>query len=244
MFHVKQSERETKMEFEPIFEKYEALLRTADEAFQKVKARHPKEVRCEERCADCCHALFDLSLVEALYINHWFNRTYQGLERERIIDRANQADRQTYKIKRRAYREVVEGRDEADVIAEVGNERVRCPLLNEDDLCDLYERRPATCRFYGIPTEIGGQGRTCGRSGFTPGEAYPTVKLDVVHRGLLALCHEIAGMLNSRYTRIAEMLVPVSMALLTTYDEEYLGVRPPGEEDAMQETHSGRGEDS
>lgn len=226
------------MDFGRIFQKYEELLRLADDTFEKVKNRYPDKVRCETRCADCCHALFDLSLVEALYINHHFNRRFQALEREKIIDRANKADRETYKIKRRAYREVSEGRDESEVIAQVGAERVRCPLLNEEDLCDLYDHRPITCRFYGIPTQIGGEGHSCGKSGFVPGEPYPTVKLELIHQQLLALSREIADLLHSRYKRLSEMLVPVSMALLTQYDEEYLGARPA----ADKEEEGGAGE--
>jgi Fe-S-cluster containining protein len=230
------------MEFGPIYKKYEELLRMADDTFEKVKSRHPDKVRCETRCADCCHALFDLALVEALYLNHQFNRTFQGMEREKIIDRANKADRQTYKIKRNAYREVSEGRDEAEVIAALSAERVRCPLLNDDDLCDLYDHRPITCRFYGVPTEIGGKGHACGKSGFVPGEPYPTVKLEVIHQQLHAFSREIAGLLNSQFTRLSEMLVPVSMALLTTYDEQYLGVQsetgPEREEPAEDESSS------
>ena len=36
--------------------------------------------------------------------------------------------------------------------------KCRCPLLGDDDRCLLYQARPITCRLYGVPTAIAGQG--------------------------------------------------------------------------------------
>ena len=95
--------------------------------------------------------------------------------------------------------------------------------MSAQDLCELYECRPLTCRFYGIPTAIGGQGHTCGLSGFQPGETYPTVNLDVINARLQEISAELVRDLKSRFVKLADMLVPVSTALLTEYDEVYLG---------------------
>ena len=57
-------------DFTPYFEKYEKLVTASDEAFNRVKNAHADCVTCAAGCADCCHALFDLTLIEALYINH------------------------------------------------------------------------------------------------------------------------------------------------------------------------------
>ena len=81
-----------------------------------------------------------------------------------------------------------------------------------------------TCRLYGLPTAIGGLSHTCGRSGFYEGKVYPTVNLDTVHRKLFDLSAEIARSIRTRYPKLHEMLVPLSMALLTDYDAEYLGI--------------------
>ena len=43
------------------------LLPTA--AFDRVRKTHAECVKCSEGCADCCHAVFDLTLIEALYLN-------------------------------------------------------------------------------------------------------------------------------------------------------------------------------
>ena len=225
------------IDFKPFFEKYEALLKAADAVFEKVRAEYPDCVKCDEGCSDCCHALFDLTLIEALYINHQFNNAYEAREQKKgeIVEKANVADRQAYKIKKEAYKALESGMTEEDILAELAKKRLRCPLLNAQDLCSLYDHRPITCRFYGIPTAIGGKGHTCGKSAFAPGEQYPTVNLDIVQQRLYQISDELVKALKTRYAKMSEMLVPLSMALLTVYDEEYLGVdAPPG--DAPEES--------
>lgn len=224
-----------KFDFSEFFEKYEALLKAADKVFEQVRNEYPEEVKCKVGCADCCHALFDLTLIEAIYINHHFHKRFEGREAEKseLLEKANRADRQVYKLKRNAVKAREEGKSEEEILTEMARERVRCPLLNADEKCALYENRPITCRFYGIPTAIAGSGHTCGMSGFMPGEPYPTVNLDIVHRSLQQISSDLAGSIPSKYTRMAEMLVPLSMALLTVYDEDYLGLKT--DDDAEKE---------
>ncbi|UCF94008.1 MAG: YkgJ family cysteine cluster protein [Desulfobacterales bacterium] len=213
----------------PYFTKYEALLAAAEEVFGRVRRAHEDCVKCKTKCADCCYALFDLTLIEALYLNQRFYQKFKGRQREALLEKTNRADRKIHKIKRKAYSDLEAGKPEARILAEMALERVRCPLLNEEDLCDLYECRPITCRFYGIPTSIGGAGHTCGKSGFEKGKKYPTVKLDAIHGQLQKISAELVRDLKSRYVKLADMLVPLSMALLTEYDEAYLGIDDGGD---------------
>jgi len=172
------------IDLKPYFDKYEALVEKAEGAFDRVKASHAECVKCEEKCSDCCFAIFDLTLIEALYLHHKFNEKFEGSARVELVEKANRADRRIYKIKRNAFKELQAGGNEGELLAQMALERVRCPLLSEKDLCDLYDNRPLTCRFYGIPTAIGGAGHTCGKSDFKQGEQYPTVNLDAVHNHL------------------------------------------------------------
>lgn len=208
----------------PFFKKYEAIVARAEGVFEHMKNRFPQAVRCTPGCSDCCYALFDLTLIEALYLNHHFTQKFTGEEKALLLEKANKTDRKTYKIKRRAYRSTQEGKDEEAVLKEIATERIRCPLLNEENLCMLYDHRPIACRVYGIPTAIGGKGHTCGLSGFKPGERYPTFNHDIIHSRLLALSSEFARAIDSSHGRMADILVPVSMALITEYDEAYLGI--------------------
>jgi hypothetical protein len=56
------------------------------------------------------------------------------------------------------------------------------------------------------------------------------VNLDAVNSQLQQISAELIRDLKSRYLKLADMLVPLAMALLTTYDDEYLGIaeeKPP-----------------
>jgi Fe-S-cluster containining protein len=192
-------------------------------------------VTCAEGCSDCCHALFDISLVEALYINSAFNERFpKGPERERILDLADASDRAHYKLKRKAVKAGEKGVSTEAILADLARERIRCPLLGDDDRCVLYDCRPVTCRLYGVPMEIGGKAHSCGKSGFAPGGSYPTVKVEMLQDRLFALSGELAAGIGSSYPLLADMLVPVSMALLTEYTPEYLGVAGEGGEAAAE----------
>ncbi|MFZ0131009.1 MAG: YkgJ family cysteine cluster protein [Desulfobacterales bacterium] len=208
----------------PYLRRYEALVQLADQAFQRVSSEYPANVKCRSGCADCCHALFDLTLIEALYINQKFNEKYQGPQREALLEKANKVDRQIVRIKRQAGRDLQNGKPEQDILRELASMRVPCALLNDQDLCDLYEFRPLTCRFYGIPTAIGGTGHTCGLSGFEEGRSYPTINLDLVHQQLQQITAELVRDMESKFIKLSDLLMPLSMVLLTLFDAEYLGI--------------------
>ncbi len=218
------------VDFEPFFKRYEALVIAADEAFQRVQAENTDEVRCSIGCSDCCHALFDLTLIEAIYANQKYRETLDPEKRAEQTERINRADRQIYKIKKEAFKQLEAGEDEEKIIHEMAGVRVRCPMLNDENRCDLYDYRPITCRLYGIPTAINGHSHTCGISGFEPGTPYPTVNLDAIHNSLLRISADFVASLKTRHVRMGDILVPLSMALLTNYNEEYLGIKPPEKE--------------
>jgi Fe-S-cluster containining protein len=211
------------MDLAPYFMKYEALSTAADQVFERVKTQFPDCVQCREECADCCHALFDLTLIEALYMNEKFKKRFTGEAREALLEKANRADRTIHKLKREAYRSLQAGKSEEEILTELGTERVRCPLLNERDMCELYDHRPITCRLYGIPTSIGGKGRTCSLSNFEAGKSYPTVDIDKIHGRLQEISAELLRDIKSANIKLADILMPLSMALLTEFDDAFLG---------------------
>jgi Fe-S-cluster containining protein len=212
------------MEFPIFFDKYKKIVAAADKVFEQIKNDYPDCVKCKMECSDCCHALFDISLLEALYISLKFREKYNGSVLDQLLEKANKADRKIYKLKKDAYRDFKDGKDEAAIFEKMAEERVRCPMLNESNQCDIYEFRPITCRLYGIPTAIGGEGHTCGLSGFTKGKSYPTANLDSIHQALFNISTELVAHIRSKYSKLSEMVVPLSMALLTIYDEEFLGI--------------------
>ena len=214
------------MEFDPTpyYRQYEALSQAADQVFEKVKTEFPQCVKCKQECADCCHALFDLTLIEAMYLNDRFKARFEGEDRVAALEKANRADRKIHKLKRKAYQDLQAGREESDILAGLAAKKVRCPLLNDQDLCDLYDHRPITCRLYGIPTSIGGLGRTCALSGFEGGKPYPTVDIDKIHSRLQEISGELLRDIRSRNIKLVDLLMPLSMALMTDFDETFLGL--------------------
>lgn len=212
-------------ELDQVFKKYETFVEQLDGVFESVRQQYSDCVKCKMECSDCCYALFDLSLVEALYINAQFFEAVVADKRPEILGNANKSDRQIYQLKRKAFKAVAAGeKSEEQVLLEMAAERIRCPLLNSENQCDLYASRPVTCRLYGIPTAIAGRGHTCGLSAFKTGESYPTVNLDSVHAKLHELSCEIIEVLRSTHVKMGDVLMPLSMALLTVFDEAYLGM--------------------
>lgn len=212
------------MDFSPYFLKYEALSQAADQVFARVRDQFPDCVQCKVECADCCHALFDLTLVEALYINERFQAKFTSDERAAMLEKANRADRTIHKLKRNAYKDLQAGKSEEEILTALGDERVRCPLLNGQDMCELYDHRPITCRLYGIPTSIGGKGRTCTLSKFEGGKPYPTADIDKIHGRLQEISAELLRDIQSANIKLADILMPLSMALMTEFDESFMGI--------------------
>lgn len=212
------------MDFSPFFSKYEALVEMAEGVFKKVKEEYVENVNCEVGCSDCCYALFDLTLIEAIYISHHFNKKYSGTKKHELIDRANRADRKIYKLKKQAQKDFQDGANEVEILGRMAAEKVRCPLLNDENQCDLYENRPITCRLYGVPTSSSSMSHTCGKSGFEEGQKYPTVNMDVLYKKLHETSVELVVSINTKYSKMGDMLVPLSMALVTAFNDDYLGI--------------------
>ena len=226
----------------PVFTEYEALVKQADTAFSRVASMYSECIACKSGCSDCCHATFDLSLVEAMYLNAQFRKTFDfGPQRSAILERASETDRHLTRLKRDYFRQLRDAKaagPSPDVATEatsdalqhildsVSRVRIRCPLLDENDHCALYDSRPITCRLYGIPSVIAGQTHVCGKTGFNPGQSYPTIKLDKIQDRLDQLSQNIRDAVHSRFTELHTVYVPVSMALLTNYDNAYLGIGP------------------
>lgn len=209
------------LDLSQFFSEYEALVAQVDAVFEKVSGNFASEVRCGQGCSDCCHALFDLTLIEAMYLNSKFSGLDE-LRRNEVLVEADKADRKAHLLKRRISKEAGEV-DHSEILLRTAKERLRCPLLGADDKCALYAYRPITCRIYGIPLEIGGKSHTCGLSGFEPGRPYPAVKLERIQDMLLALSNRVLDAVGSRYEDFRLMHVPVSTALMTVYSDEYFG---------------------
>ncbi|SDP65263.1 YkgJ family cysteine cluster protein [Desulforhopalus singaporensis] len=160
-----------------MFAKLTALYDFVDQTVQTVHDRYPTEVKCRPGCADCCHALFDISFIEAARLAAFLVEHKEIITEQR--QRANEAACQFERL-------MTENSDPSTA-------RVRCPLLSDSNLCLAHEVRPINCRTYGTPTEIDGKAHVCGLSGFTGSTHYPTVKLEPLQQSLTSYSKELVG---------------------------------------------------
>lgn len=226
------------MDLTPYFAEYEQLVAEVDAVFAKVSGDWTDCVTCKQGCSDCCHAVFDLSLIESVYVNSKFAQHFPfGPVRSQVMQMAAETDRDLVLLKKRYFKAMKDTRGELEaldkavegVMDDAARVRIRCPLLLPNESCGLYAYRPITCRLYGIPTAFGGKGHVCGQSGFEPGKGYPTVHLDKIQDRLDKLSFELQQGVGSRYKELHKVYVPLSMALMTKYDDVYMGIGPAPE---------------
>ena len=161
------------------FQDLEELLAEVDRNFAEVRQKYSREVRCRRGCTDCCYAPFDLSLVEAIYLGRAFRRLPRRQRRE--VERRLEKYEKDWQAK-------VPKPVTPFVLSTV---RLRCPFLDDQGLCVVYEWRPVTCRIYGLPLAIEGETFVCPRSGFEPGKTYPTVIFPEIVRRLAEISEKI-----------------------------------------------------
>lgn len=173
-----------------ILEELDALRARADASFAKVAELHPQALACHQGCDDCCHALFDLSPVEAISLALAFLDLPRPTRRE-----ARRRGEKASAIFDQALAQAF-GQQDAERLQALTQARVPCPLL-EAGSCLLYAQRPLTCRLYGVPVQVEGRARVCHRAGFDPGQTYPTVDLLRVQLELERLSSLAARLLPS-----------------------------------------------
>ncbi len=198
-----------------LFRSYELLVDKADAAFQELEKEHGTCIKCERHCSDCCHAIFGLFLIEAATIKQHFDQLGRK-ERETAILRGDEADRDFEKVEKRLQAHENDPQMQAYTLA---RERIRCPLLDDNEDCLLYPYRPITCRVYGKPTKIHGKARVCGKAAFEKGEYYPAFDLDGIYKDLFSLTEELLKSGGREDPEKASLLISVSKAISTPLDD-------------------------
>ncbi|KJS17145.1 MAG: hypothetical protein VR69_06545 [Peptococcaceae bacterium BRH_c4b] len=199
-----------------LFEAYEILAARADNSFREVEKEYGDCIKCRVQCSDCCHSVFGLFAIEAAYLSHHFGRLDRKFRRE-ALTRAGKTDLELLDMEKRL-REA-HGEDAEAMLRAIARERVRCPLLNEEDKCALYEHRPITCRVYGIPTVISGKLHACWQGGFEKGKPYPAFDLDGMYRELYGLSKELFARAGQGDSDRASLLLSVSKSITTPVEE-------------------------
>ncbi len=162
------------MDFNYLLEPYDELTSKADIGFQRMASEHGECIKCKPHCADCCHAVFGIFLIEAVFLKHDFDQLDEDVRAE-ALKRADEAAKELEVLER--VLKDFEGDPQMSAYS-MAKAKIRCPLLADNNECILYPHRPITCRVYGIPTMIHGVPRVCGQSGFKKEESYPTFNID------------------------------------------------------------------
>lgn len=159
-----------------MFSKLLHLYSVVDQTVAQISKQYSEEVKCHPGCADCCHAMFDVSAIEAAYLAGLLGDE----PKEELVKAAQQALEQ--------FSTILDSKKNPD------QARIRCPLLGPDNTCLCYKGRPINCRTYGTPTVIQGQAHVCGFSAFDKGLAYPTINLQPLQQSLYQYSVDHFGM--------------------------------------------------
>jgi len=187
----------------------------ADSAFHKMEKEHGDCIRCERYCSDCCHAVFGLFLIEAAYIKQHFDKL-DGKECREALLRCSDTERAFKRLEIKLQNYEDDPQMQALVMAK---ERIRCPLLDDNQDCILYNYRPITCRVYGIPTKIHGKARVCGKAKFKKGKSYPVFDLDGAYRDLYIMSKEFLKNEEKEDPEKASLMISVSKGISTPPDD-------------------------
>jgi Fe-S-cluster containining protein len=208
------------MNIPDLLDRYQSLSEEADHAFERVVREYGPLVKCRIRCSDCCHAVFGLFLIEAAALREHFESLPREKRREALL-RAKKADKDLSRIQKRL--EVYDSDLPMKGYA-LSKQRVKCPLLDEDEECILHSHRPITCRAYGIPTSIHGKAHVCPKSDFKRGEAYPAFDLDGAYTELYRLSKEMLIREKAEDSDKASLLISLSKAIRTPLQKIIRGV--------------------
>ena len=160
-----------------MFSRLKELYQFVDNTVEEITKQFPDQVRCKPGCADCCHAVFDISFIEAAYLARF-------LKSHEDIRQSQQQRGQSAAV---AFEKLL--KEDADL----AKARIRCPLLGEDNLCLGHNVRPINCRTYGTPTVIDGKAHVCGVSEFDNKKSYPTIDLEPLQKSLYNYSVELVG---------------------------------------------------
>ena len=62
------------MDFSYLFEPYDRQVSLADKSFERIAKEYSDCLSCKPGCSDCCHAVFGLFLIEAVFLKHDFEK--------------------------------------------------------------------------------------------------------------------------------------------------------------------------
>ena len=143
-----------------ILDRYGELLGEVDRWFDGCLARHPGLIVCGRGCSSCCRGLFDITLLDALYLKRGFDLLplpEQQAVREKSAARLASLETEFPEFRRPWTLNRLSEEIWNDMMPE--DDGTPCPLLSDQGVCRVYAQRPMTCRLNGIPLiDVSGEG--------------------------------------------------------------------------------------
>ena len=137
---------------ENLLSKHQETRRRLDDRFRRIRVKYADRMQCGRGCARSCHGLFDVSLPDALCVAEGFKKPSGRIQAE-IAERAS-VIQQRLKSQNADFKPPyfldAGDQDGIDRLVESAAE-VRCPLLDAENACLLYDNRPIQCRLEGVP---------------------------------------------------------------------------------------------
>lgn len=135
-----------------LLDRYGALLGEVDDWFRRSLELHPDLIACRNGCSECCRGLFDITLLDALYLKRGFDRLPEPLKAELAVEASRRLELLSEVNPAFVEPWLLNGipEDEWDALMPEEDE-TPCLLLSDTGGCLVYDYRPMTCRLNGIP---------------------------------------------------------------------------------------------
>jgi Fe-S-cluster containining protein len=135
-----------------LLDRYGSLLREVDDWFAGCLERHERLITCNRGCSSCCRGLFDITLLDALYLRLGFDQLPDAVQRSVRLKARTRLDELTGRWPGFSAPWILNRIPETEWDAMMPEEdETPCPLLSEEGHCLVYDHRPMTCRLNGIP---------------------------------------------------------------------------------------------
>lgn len=142
--------RETVLE--KVLDRYGLLLHEVDNWFATCVNNHIELVGCHRGCYACCRGLFDITLLDALYMRRGFEllpESVQSMVRLKAFSRLDALTGRLPEFKSPWLLNSIPESQWDDIMPE--DDPIPCILLSDGGECLIYDYRPMTCRLNGIP---------------------------------------------------------------------------------------------
>lgn len=135
-----------------LLERYGILLGEVDSWFAACMERHGDLISCGRGCSSCCRGLFDITLLDALYLRQGFDLLPDRVKsdvRHKALSRLRGIEERWPLFSEPWLLNPIPEEEWDGIMPE--DDEAPCVLLSEQGGCLVYEHRPMTCRLNGIP---------------------------------------------------------------------------------------------